>query len=448
MKLSMPSLFKVLTCVLLALTAWHYGSEQFLLLLPIIGATSMTELNDLAKDYWSNVYVQLVNPETVLKGQFSKLENAQFTGRKWIFGVKTAIGGGSANARANKTLPAATQGTYDQGEENVIRTYTRMALDGLALEVTKKKDGSYRPALAEMMGDRMQAHDLEVNRQMWSDGKAQVALLLTDGGTTQTLEKDYGVANGGLGTRHMNVGDVLQPYSQADVARTKCTVTAVDPALVTITVTPDPVTTAGDYFARATADDDNHLAGEAKGVLAGIAASGTLHNIPGTFPWVAVRLHNSGTLRPISDSLVMQAIEQTRARSRTTPNLAATRPGVILKYSELFLPLVRIDGQAVKLKAGYIPVAAITHGGGQAIPVVTDLDCPSSRLFLINTSGIKLADVVGSEWADMDGATFDRITAQDGIEGYIRKYWNLIWTQRNAHAVIEDVEDVVIERAA
>src|SRR5205814_3235618 len=63
---------------------------------------------------------------------------------------------------------------------------------------------------------------------------------------------DYGVTNGGLGSRHIYVGDVLQPYSQAAVARTKCTVTAVTHSTATITVTPDPVTTAGDFFARAT----------------------------------------------------------------------------------------------------------------------------------------------------------------------------------------------------
>jgi hypothetical protein len=428
----------------------HFGLDPTSLIF-VIGAvtpTTLTELNDLAKDYYSNVYVQLINPETPLKAQFSKLENADFTGRKWIFGVKTAVGGGSANAGANKTLPEAQEGLYDQGEATVVRTYTRMALDGLAIEVTKKKTGSYRPALAEVMSDRMTAHDLEVNRQMFCNGDGQVALLAVDGGVTQTLEKDYGVVNGGLGTRHFYVGDFLQPYSQAHVARTKTLVTAVDHVAGTITVTPDPVTTAGDYFARATVDDDNHLAGEAFGLLAAIKDSVTHHGIPATGPWKAVRLHNGGVLRPISDSLVMQMVEQIRARARQVPNLVVTRPGVVLKYSELFLPLRRLDGQDVQLKGGYKPIAAIIHAGG-AIPVIGDNDCPNSRLFFINTSGFRLADLVGSEWADMDGATFDRITDKDGIEGYIRKYWQVICVQRNSQGVLEDVEDIgAIDRVA
>lgn len=434
-------------------TAPTDGSFDPLYFLPfVIGAvtpTTLTELNDLAKDYFSNVYVQLFNPETALKAQFSRLENADFTGRKWIFGVKTAVGGGSANAGANKSLPQAQEGTYDQGDANVVRTYTRMALDGLAIEVTKKKTGSYRPALAETMSDRMMAHDLEVNRQLFCNGDGKLALVLTDSGTDQVLEKDYAVTNGGLGSRHIYVGDFLQFYDPTGVtARTKATVTAVDHATATVTVTPDPVTTAGDFATRATSDTDNKTDGEASGLLAAIKDSVTLHSIPATGPWKAVRLHNSGTLRPISDSLVMQIIEQIRARSRQVPDLAITRGGVVLKYSELFLPLRRLDGQDIQLKGGYKPIAAIIHAGG-SIPVVGDNDCPNSRVFFINTGGFRMADLVGSEWADMDGATFDRVGDKDAIEGYVRKYWQLICVQRNSHGVIEDVEDIAaIDRVA
>jgi hypothetical protein len=404
--------------------------------------TIQSDFSEVMKDFYSNVWTQLINPDTPLKGQFSRLENAQFTGRKWIFGVKTAIGGGAANAGGNKSLPAAAIGTYDQGEATLVRTYTRMAIDLLLVEVTKKQAGSYRPALAEAMSDRLQAHDLEINRQLFGNGDAQLALLATDSGTSQVLEKDYGVANGGLGTRHIYVGDVLQPYSQAFVARTKCTVTAVDHDTATLTVTPDPVTTAGDFFCRATSDTDNYIAGEAQGLLASVKASVTLHAIPATGPWKATVLSNSGTLRDISDSLVMTAIETVRARSRTTPNLCVTTPGIVLKYSELFLPLRRLDGQDVQLKGGYKPVAAIIHAGG-SIPVITDNDCPNTRLFLLNTGAFRMADMVGTDMMDMDGATVSRVADKDAVEAFWRKYWALCTVARNQNALISDLNDIV-----
>ncbi len=410
--------------------------------------STLTELTDLAKDYFTNVWANQTNPETALKAQFARLENANFTGKKWIFGIKSFIGGASGNAGANMTLPPADEGQYDQGEMNVVRTYTRMALDGLAIEVTKRQQGSYRPALAETMADRLQAHDLEVNRQMFCAADGRLADVLTDSGTDQVLTLDYSVTNGGAGARHMYVGDkVAFRAASGDALRNRRTITAVNYGTNTITLDSDPVTTAGDYVTRSTDDTDNFTAGEANGLLAAIEASSTFETIPITSNWKAAVLANGGTKRDVSDSLVMQMIETIRSRSRQVPNLVVTTPGVVLKYSELFLPLRRLDGQDVQLKGGYKPIAAIVHAGG-AIPVIGDVDCPGSRMFFLNTSAFRVADVIGTEWADMDGATFDRVVDKDAIEGYIRKYWNLATIQRNANGVIEDLNDLTLDRHA
>jgi hypothetical protein len=410
--------------------------------------STLTELTDLAKDYYTNVWANQTNPETALRAQFARLEGANFTGKKWIFGIKSFIGGASANAGANKTLPPADEGQYDQGDANVVRTYTRMALDGLAIEVTRAQRGSFRPALAETMADRLQAHDLEVNRQMFCAADGKLADVATDSATDQVLENDYSVANGGAGARHLYTGDKVAFYSSNGVTlRNRRTVTAVDYGTNTITVDSDPDTTAGDFVTRSTDDTDNKTAGEANGLLASVEASNTFESIPTTANWKSVVFSNSGTLRDISDALVLQMIETIRSRSRQVPNLIVTEPGVVLKYSEIFLPLRRLDGQDVQLKGGYKPLASIVHAGG-AIPVIGDVDCPSSRMFFLNTSAFRMADVIGTEWADMDGATFDRVTDKDAIEGYIRKYWNLITIQRNANGVIEDLNTYTLNRHA
>lgn len=412
--------------------------------------TTMAELNDLAKDFWTDVYVPLMNTDTPLKSQFGRLENAMFTGRKWIFGVKTAVGGGSANAGANKTLPAADEGKYDQGEATLVRTYIRMALDAFAIEVAKKRDGSFRPALAETMADRLAQHDLEVNRQLFCGGDGKLAAITTGvNSATQTpgtgtggAVGDYGITNGGKGTRHIYEGDYVAFYSSdGSTLRGRRTVTAVDHSAGTITVDSAVNTSNGDFISRSTSDDDNKTAGEVNGLLVSVKDSGTFEGIPATGRWKSIRMHNSGTLRDVTDSLCMEMVARIRAESREAPNLIVTRPGIVLKYSETFLPLRRIDGQDVQLKAGYKPLSAFQYAGG-SIPVMDDLDCPDSRMFFLNTRAFKLADVVGSEWADLDGAQFVRITDKDAIEGYIRKYWQLITVQRNSSGVLEDLNDL------
>lgn len=404
--------------------------------------TLLSEVNDIAKDYYSDVYVNTTNPDTPLKNSIGKIQRFSYTGRKFIFGVKTAIGGGASNAAVNKSLPDAAEGTYDQGEETTVRTYTRMAADLHLLEVTKKQQGSYRPMLAELMEDRLQAHDLECNRQMFSGGDGKLALV---GGTpgasaTQTLASDYGVTNGGNGVNHVTPGDTLAFFLANGTLIGRKAVTGVDRDAGTVTLDSSITTTlTTNFVSKSTSDSSNYEAGEAKGLLA-CFANAALHGIPYASVKPTVE-SNSGTLREINDSLVMKTLATVRAKSRKTPNLAITQDGVVLKYSELFLPLRRIDGQDEQIMAGYKPISSIQFAGG-SIPVMTDLDCPRNRMFLLNTTAVGLLDLLGTEWASADGAQFDRVVGQDAIEGYIRKYWNMAFTQRNAHAVIEDIEDI------
>jgi hypothetical protein len=413
--------------------------------------TTMTELNDLAKDFYSDVYVQLMNTETPLKNQLARLEGATFTGRKWIFGVKTAVGGGASNAGANKTLPAADEGKYDQGEATVVRTYVRMALDGLAIEVTKKQQGSYRPAVAEVMADRLSAIDLEVNRQMFCNSDGKLCNIAGGGAAsaTQSVQTDYGVANGGPGAKHIYEGDQLALYDTGGSLIGRKTVASVDQSANTVTLDSSITSTANtNYFSKSTADDDNKTAGEAGGLLASVKASVTFETIPATGRWKATVDSNSGTLRDVSDSLVMKMLATIREKSRKVPGLVVTSPGIQLKYSEIFLPIRRIDGQDAQLKGGYKPISSIVHGGG-SIPVIADSDAPESRMWFLNTEAFRMADLVGTEFADLDGGQFIRVTDKDAIEGYVRKYWQLITVQRNANGVIEDLNTIdTINRTA
>jgi hypothetical protein len=70
-------------------------------------------------------------------------------------------------------------------------------------------------------------------------------------------------------------------------------------------------------------------------------------------------------------------------------------------------------------------------------------------MWFLNTEAFRMADLVGTEFADLDGGQFIRVTDKDAIEGYVRKYWQLITVQRNANGVIEDLNTIdTINRSA
>lgn len=408
--------------------------------------STLTELTDLAKDLYTNYYQPQMAKKTPLKAQFDQLESWEFAGKSIIFGLKLETGGGAANAGANKTLPVNADGTYDQGSCTLARTYVRLAIDGLAMEVTKQQKGSYRPAVQEKMEDRMAAITKEINRQSFSAGDGKLARTATAGaGATQVLDYAYFLATGGNPAKFIYKGDVLAFYQSNGTLIDRRTVSSktstAGSGQVSVVLNSTVTSTSGGFVAKSTADDDNYSAGEAKGILAAMVQSGTFQGVPIGSTYQATRVHNNGTLQDIDDTLVSTLFNAIYNESEEYPNLIVTRPGIVQKYSEIFLPIRRINGQEIQLKGGYKPMAVYQHGGGEA-PILTDNDCPGARLFALNTGYIRSIDLIGEQWAAFDGAQFTRVTSQDGAEGYIRKYWQLAWPRLNAHGVLEDLKDV------
>lgn len=409
-------------------------------------ASTLTELDDLAKDYYTNYWAPQMAQGKPLKAQLDQCEEWEFSGREMVFGLKLETGGGAANAGSGKTLPENADGKYDQARVSTVRTYVRLALDLHAAEISKSKKGSFKPFLEEKIDDRMKAMTNEVNRQMFCAGDGKLAV--TGSGTasaTQTLTLAYGVTNGGNPARHIFQGDQLA-FFQSDATpigtRKVSSVTATLGGASASVVLASTITSTTDGFvSKATADTTNYDATEANGLLAAFTQSGNFQNVPVAGNYSAVKLTNSGTLRDVSDNVVMTGFSAVQALTDEAPNLIVTRPGIVQKYSEVFLPIRRIDGQDVKLKGGYRPLSVFQHAGGEA-PILTDVDCPGARLFGLNTSYIKKIDMVGEQWADKDGAFLNRITDQDGVEGYMRKYWQLAWQRLNCHFLIEDLNDV------
>lgn len=409
-------------------------------------ASTLTELDDLAKDYYTNYWAPQMAQGTPLKAQLDQVEEWEFSGREMVFGLKLETGGGVANAGAGKTLPENADGSYDQARVSPVRTYARLALDLFAAEISKSKHGSFKPFLEEKMDDRMKALVKECNRQMFSAGDGKLAVTATGtASATQTLTLAYGVTNGGNPAKHIYKGDNLAFY-QSDgtlIGRRKVNskTATLGGASASVVLASTITSIDGGFVSKATADDSNYDYAEANGLLAGFVQSGNFQSVPVAGTYQALKLTNSGTLRDISDNVVMTGFTSTQALSDEVPNLIVTRPGIVQNYSEVFLPIRRIDGQETALKGGYKPMSVFQHAAGEA-PILTDVDCPGARLFGLNTSYLKKIDMVGEQWADKDGATLNRISDQDGVEGYIRKYWQLAWQRLNCHFLIEDINDV------
>lgn len=410
--------------------------------------SGLAEMTDIAKDFYSNYIGPQMAKGTPLKAQFDQLEGWEMVGGRnnVIFAMKLQTGGGVGNAGTNKTLPGNADGVYDQATVSLKRTYARMALDWFAAEISKNKKGSYKPFLEEKFEDRMAAMNKDCNRQLYSPGDGKLAITGTGAASaTQTLSSAFSVTNGGNPGKFVYPGDQLAFYDNVGALIGRRTVTSKTAtkgsATANVVLSSTITSVTNGWVAKATDDTDNYAEGEVSGLLAGMAQSSTFQGVTIGSTYQASVLSNSGTLRDITDGLVGSLFTTVQTDTDELPNLVVTRPGIVHKYSEIFLPIRRIQGQETQLKGGFKPMGVVQHASGEA-PILADSDCPGGRLFALNTAYIKKLDLINSEWASFDGAEVARVEGKDAGEAYLRKYWQMAWLRLNVHGLIEDINDV------
>ena len=173
-----------------------------------------------------------------------------------------------------------------------------------------------------------------------------------------------------------------------------------------------------------------------------------LHTLnPSTVPiWKANVFANSGTNRPISDTLIDSALLRITARSGETPDMMVSNIGAFVAGKGVLSAYQRnID--TVEMKGGFTGIRWNTPGvsgsGAKDITWSCDFDAPANRLELINSSKIVCHQIAeGWEWMDEDGAVLSRVPNQLAYEGVLYTSLELGCVQRNAHGSIQDLIEV------
>jgi hypothetical protein len=131
------------------------------------------------------------------------------------------------------------------------------------------------------------------------------------------------------------------------------------------------------------------------GLVSALAASGTYANLSrATYAeWQSNVLGNSGTARALSFDLLAQAEQNVFDDCGQMPDLIVVDAGAFRKYESLFEPVRRVDA------AGSYNTGA-TQLAWRGIPVVRDRNCPSGKLFMLNTGKIEYQYLPSTSAAD------------------------------------------------
>jgi hypothetical protein len=335
-----------------------------------------------------------------------------------------------------QALPTPGQQGYNAGQVSLKYLYGGVRITGQVFELADKDFQAFASAadreISGLKGDIAK----DQNRQFY-------------GSTTGVMATATGANTGGsipvANAQYLEVGMVVDVGTAPTLTKAVgATVTAVDLVAKTVTINPAPgsAVAASDVIVRT---GDYGL--ELTGLRDIVAATGILYTInPTNDPyWKGVVDSNSGTLRPLSEGLMIYNVDRVRANgSRTT--VMFTNLGVRRAYFELLVQQRRISNTQ-EFEGGFSGLAFTTDQGD--IPLVVDMDCPINTLYGLNEKEIKLYQDADWAWMQRDGSMWSRVYSGtaglagtfDAYEAYLYKYAEIGTHRRNAHWVMQDITE-------
>jgi hypothetical protein len=251
-------------------------------------------------------------------------------------------------------IPHATSAREKQGRLGIARTYATAQVDNLALKSNSSTRGAFISIGKKVVEDIMDQWKLEQSRIMHGDSLGIRALYAAVSGATFTCDSAYGIASGGPGNMHLDVGDQIAIIDQTDgtmhhkATITGYTSTASDVSTFTMSATMTGGAD-GDYVVTAvpaaTDTNDNSFGAEPHGWKSIVDVEGNWATFEGIkdAKWLAQKLTNS----TLDELQVMKLLNTIRAKAgvewRDNPKkcVLVTTTGIWQAYGELLLGLRR-----------------------------------------------------------------------------------------------------------
>lgn len=396
-----------------------------------MGAT-LTTASAIAKEVYEPKIVALTNDEAKgwkrIKSESARVEHE--VGGKYVkFGVRVRRNHGIGYRQELGALPAAGQQAYTEVRVPLRYGYGRVQVTGQTMKLLSKNYQAFTDVMDREMTGLADDITKDTSRIFYGDGSGKLCAVTADGVNTVTVD------------------DIrfLEEDQMIDIVSTAGTVRASNRKITAINESTKVVTYDGaDASASVVATDllvrTGNYGLEPQGLTSIIKDSGTLFSVDPTTTdgrkWKATRKHNSGTLRALSEGLMIDAVDGARAAGGN-PSVGLCSLGVRRQYFALLSQQRRYTN--TKEFAGGFTGLVFHHG--TEIPIVDDIDAPLNKIFFPDEKALKIYQESEWSWEDTDGSVWQRVTGYDAFEAYMVKYWELGTERRNSHAVLEDITE-------
>jgi hypothetical protein len=400
-----------------------------------MAVATMTALSAILKEvYEGRIESQLQN-EVVAAKRIERSSDGvvETVGGKYVdFPIRVGRNAGIGNRLENEALPTAGSQAYAAPHIPLTYCYGRVRLTGQLIELAEKNFQSFASALdSEMEGVKDDAAK-DYNRQLYGNGTGLLASVTADGVNTVTVDN----------IQYLEVGSFvdIRTRSTGAAIAVQRNITAINETTRVVTYDgADVAATANEGLYR----EGNFAAGtsrELSGFDLIISDTLVLHGIdPAVQPkWKASVINNpagAGTLRALSEGIMIAAADTVRVKGGGKPTVIFTGLGVRRAYFNLLTQQRRYT-DTKNFEGGF---QGLAFNYGTEIPVVEDVDCKPNTMKFVNEKALKIYRNRSWHWGDTDGTILKWVSGFDAWEGFMKQYSEFGTSHRNAHAALNDL---------
>ena len=394
-----------------------------------MGAT-MTTVSALLKEVYEKDVQDQMNNDVV---GFKRIERTsegvtnEVGGRYVTFPLRIGRNHGIGARNEMEALPTPGQQKTTAARINLKYLYGGIRFSGQTLKLADSNYQAFASALDEEMDGLKRDLAKDMNFQFYGPGTGVRASITADGVNTITVNT----------VQYLEVDMMIDVYdiTLATPRISNRKITAINGLVVTY----DGADASASIVATDVVVRTGNVNREMTGITAIVKDTGTLYNVdPTVVPlWKSVRNHNSGTLRALTEALMIKVVDDVRTNGgETTVGFCS------LGVRRAYYNLLKTDRRYVntqKFEGGFSGLAFTTDKGD--VPIVVDTDAPFNKIFFLNEKSIKLYRESDWSWMDYDGSNFQRVTGFDAYEATMFQYCEMGTHRRNTHGVLEDLTE-------
>jgi hypothetical protein len=400
----------------------------------LAGATLST-LSNILKEYYLPPVVEQLNNEVLIVQRLEARDQELF-GKEAYVPIHSARSGGVGARAELGTLPTSGNQSYNKVVYDLKYLYGIVQVSGPSMAKTASEAGSFLQALKSELDGIRNDLQLDVARQCYGDGTAQVAQCgTTTASTTVVLANSEALRKGFLYVNMVvDIGTAAAPTTIASAV----TITDLSIANGTITISGSAVTTSASHFvfrSGATTGTANIFeidAGLQKLVTSGAAntVGGLDSSAAGNSYWQNLQDTSGGAL---ALDKMMQAFNQV-AISGGNLSVILTTYGLQRAYFNLLQSQVRYT-EPTTIKGGF----QVLDFMGK--PVISDRLAPFGKIHWLDESYIKVFSNRDWHFLDEDGHILKWVVGQDAWQAVLARYMNLGISRRNVQMVQSGLTD-------